>query len=265
MTGWRRAMVFCDCRCQKTLFSPQINFSPRGLYFAASKSNKARDKKAGPGDKSNPIEQKQQIADYFLAQLSLFAEMCLDRNYIAMQEIMKLFSYEALVTVLQLQLKDSVKAMAAHLLLYLHVDREPQVEMVVPCLTRTWSEISKEDKVAALPCVDIGRHNHFGLLQHIISQHMRAVVGKEWTEYSLAISKLLVALVKFNFYGQRERIEDLIEPILLVLDRRGVVRAAKKEDTEPMKVSKSSTSLHDVHSRRRRKRRRRAKKKFGRL
>lgn len=62
----------------------------------ASKSAQA--KKSGPSSKTNPAEQKQQIAEYFLAQLSLFAEMCLDRNYIAMQKISELFSYEALVT-----------------------------------------------------------------------------------------------------------------------------------------------------------------------
>ena len=47
--------------------------------------------------------QKQEIANYFLAELSLFAEMCLDRNYIAMESLHELFSYEALVTILKLQ------------------------------------------------------------------------------------------------------------------------------------------------------------------
>ena len=181
---------------------------------------------AGASAKLNPAEQKREIANYFLAELNLFAEMCLDRNYISMQNLDDLFSYEALVTILQLNVKDELKAMAAHLILYLHVDRDPQAITVIPTLTRTWSEVSK-DKVASLPFVDVSRHYWFGLIQQIISKYLRDIVGKEWTEYTMSMATLLNSLVRFNFYGTSERLEDVIEPILNALDRRVVERFKK--------------------------------------
>ena len=100
----------------------------------------------------------------------------------------------------------------------------------------------------SLPYVDVGRRNHFGLLQHIIRQHLQVIVDKEWSEYSMYIGRLLKSLVRFNFYGSPERIDDLIDPILSVLDRRNVIRTKKEVPSLAKTQSgiQSSTSLQDV-------------------
>ena len=66
--------------------------------------------KGGSGGKNNASQQKIRIAQYFLAQLYLCAEMCLDRNYVAMQRLSELFSYDALVSIMKLPVTDDLKA-----------------------------------------------------------------------------------------------------------------------------------------------------------
>lgn len=173
--------------------------------------------------------------------------MCLDRNYVAMQTLSELFAYEALVTILKLSVSDDLKAAAVHLIIYLHVDRDPQIQLTIPCLTRTWSDICKNE-IPLLPYVDVGRRNNFGLLQEIISVHLKQMADNPWTEYSLQICTLLLYLVKFNFFGSIERTQDLVGPLLSALDRRNVIRNvtnSSKNVTSSLRLSREA-SLNDV-------------------
>lgn len=220
-----------------------IQFSPLGLFgklsvnvdemFREHDSTGTSDdwlskRNAGGGKKGKnapnaATDFKRTIADYFLSQLRLFAEMCLDRNYVAVNTINEHFSYEALVAVLKLPVLDSLKAEVVNLIIHLHVDRDPQVEITIPCLTRIWSDISKSE-TPQFPFVEVQRRNYFGLLQEIISENIKNMTNKSWTAYSYQNCRLLLHLVKFNFYGSSERMTDLIFPLIRALDRRNVVR-----------------------------------------
>ena len=103
------------------------SFNASDDWLAVKNANKNKNSSGSVVGKANSSDQKQGVANYFLHQLYLFAEMCLDRNYVSMQKLSELFPYEALVTILKLSVKDSLKATAVNLLIYLHVDRDPQV------------------------------------------------------------------------------------------------------------------------------------------
>ena len=109
------------------------------------------------GKKRTSVEQKIAVANYFVAEMFLGAEMCLDRNYVAMHKLDALFSYEVLVTMLKLDITSNVKAAAVRLLMCLYVDRDPQAVSKIPCLTRTWTDI-KRDAEPRLPYVEPARH-----------------------------------------------------------------------------------------------------------
>eukprot|EP01040_Poterioochromonas_malhamensis_P001446 gene1446-1534_t len=209
----------------------------KGTGFALAKKSHA--KKASQ-------EQKSAVANYFIAEMFLGAEMCLDRNYIAMHQMDNLFSYEVLVTILKLSLNTKLKAAAVRLLMCLYVDRDPQATSKIPCLTRTWSDIQKNNS-PQLPFVEPSRRFQFALIQQLISEHIHEMSGTKWDELSQHMLKMLKTLILFNFYGTNDRMTDVIGPLIKALDRRNVadksggifnkrkdaLESSQKEDGEP--------------------------------
>eukprot|EP00981_Chlorochromonas_danica_P005600 scaffold1159_cov160-Ochromonas_danica.AAC.22 len=212
-----------------------IDFSPLGLFgrlsvgveelfrikhfdFSEKRMNSTENKKARQKRKAME-EQKNAVANYFIAEMFLGAEMCMDRNYVAMHKLDDLFPFEVLVTILRIDVSHALKGAAARLLMCLHIDRDPQASSKIPCLTRTWSSIKQNDE-PQLPYVEPARRYVFGLVQQIISEFIRDMSGNEWDELSKHMLYLLRTLVKFNFYGTTERMEDIIVPLVQLLDRR---------------------------------------------
>jgi hypothetical protein len=217
-----------------------IDFSPLGLFgrlsvniedlFGLESAVQATDEKEGgpglalakkPQTKKTSLEQKTAVANYFIAEIFLGAEMCLDRNYIAMHQMDKLFSYEVLVTILKLPVSSNLKAASVRLLMCLYVDRDPQAGSKIPCLTRTWSDVQKNES-PQLPFVDPSRRFQFALIQQLISEHIREMAGAKWDEFSRHMLKMLKTLITFNFYGTNDRMNDVIAPLIASLDRRNV-------------------------------------------
>lgn len=186
--------------------------------------------------KSASAEQKAAVARYFVSQIYLCAEMCMDRNYVAMHKIDEFFTFETLVTVLKLPVIDDIKGAAARLLLCLHIDRDPQAETKVPCLTRAWSDIAK-NPTPVLPCVEPQRRNMFCLVQQISSDYIQDMFGKRWKPSGSKFLRLVRAMANFNFYGTQDRMKDLIKDMLGVADRRLVPPPV---DDKPSSSSSSS-------------------------
>ena len=183
----------------------------------------------------SPIAVKQEsISKYLIQELYLCAELCMDRNYVGITTIERLFSYETLVTILCMNVNVELKAAAANLIVFLYIDKNPQFEVPIPNLSRTWGDISK-NRVPALPYVDANLTNKFSILQQLCIDHIKDIVDATWTPYSCVIMKLLYSLVRFNFYGCTERLVHIIHPLLSALDRRRITAY------EPKKVSKYSS------------------------
>ncbi len=205
-----------------------IDFSPLGLFGKLSVNvlelyrADQRLQASGKSKKgSRGVDQKSMVADYFINELYLGAEMCMDRNYVAMHKLDSLFPFEILCTLLKMPVNDKLKAAAARLVLCLHVDRDPQVGTKIPVLTRTWSEVVKTT-VPKLPYVEPQRQYVFALLQQMLSEHVENMAGMRWNELSRSMLHLLRMLVTFKFYGSMDRMQDVTKPLINAIDRRGV-------------------------------------------
>ncbi len=162
---------------------------------------------------------KHTVANFFIAQLQLAAEMCLGRNYPIIQSMEKLYPYDLLVSILRLQVSEDLSSAAAYLLLYLYVDREPQLEVPLPRLTRTITEVAKLNS-KELVGVEQSRKAQFALVQVIISDHLVSIRNLPLALHTTNIVRLLHSLVKFNFYGSIDKMKDTIESLMKCL-RRG--------------------------------------------
>ena len=73
---------------------------------------------------------------------SRYTEMCLDRNYVCIGVVQKMFSKHSLFLCLQCaELHPSVRAECCRLLLHAYVDIQPQEEVTVAERPRLWSAL----------------------------------------------------------------------------------------------------------------------------
>jgi len=183
------------------------------------------------------------IATYLMNEMYLGAEMCMDRNYVAMHKLDEYFSFECLVTIMKLDVHNILKAAACRLLFCLHIDRDPQAGTKIPCLTRTWGEV-ETNLVPQLPYVEPERRYVFSLVQQLCSEHVRSMNGRNWDAYSRFILQLLLGMTKFNFYGTVEKLQDVIGPVVSALDRRSITYGAPRR-AKAAKIEKEKDESKD--------------------
>jgi len=195
--------------------------SARGSAVGFNKGNtRSTIALSGGGDISVIQLRKLMVAEYFVSQIYLYAETCLDRNYISMQLLEEIVPYDILLCLVRdATLPDEFKAAVTRLLNCLYLDAYPQSMVRLPTLTRVWSRI--DPSVTPLPTVEIEREKHFAFLQEGITEHLESLVaGARWTVFTRRQMESLMLLVKFRFYNTAEQIQQVVEPLLKTLDRR---------------------------------------------
>lgn len=91
-------------------------------------ARKLNTRKTVTGKVKSTIERKIQIAEYFIAQMYLAADLCLDRNYVAIGMLEASFPIDSLFSILRSSnIPGKFKAAVCRLIRTLYLDREPQV------------------------------------------------------------------------------------------------------------------------------------------
>jgi hypothetical protein len=153
------------------------------------------------------------VGEYFCSQLSLLADLCLDRNYVSIRFVEEKFSFELLVTILKTPASTpKIKAPVCRLLRCLYIDRDPQIEIKYPRLIRT----SLSDSGDASSQTKI----QFLLLQEIISDYLHSELDlRHCDELSSEMLDLLLALMKFGYFSSEAQLQDVVAPLVNLLDQ----------------------------------------------
>lgn len=148
---------------------------------------------------------KRQVADFFISQLCLVGEMCLDRNYTVLLDIEKKYPFEVLLSILKTSNNESLKAAVAYVIHHVYINREPQSETPLPRFTRTLTEISGacSNVKTTVDFVSVPSESlhQFSLLQILISEHLNENRNRPFACDSLQMLQVLHSLVKFHYYG----------------------------------------------------------------
>ena len=167
---------------------------------------------------------RKQVGDYFIAQLYVIADLCLDRNYVAIGIVQRQFSYEALLTILKSDgIPNEFKAEACRLLRCLFIDREPQTKANFPRYIRS---IVKKDIASATVSSEISTevfgNNYpfkFSLLQQLMSEYLQKGLNTASLDVlSTEMTGLLEMLFHFGFYINPSQIQVVLLPLNNLLE-----------------------------------------------
>ncbi|CAB1313636.1 unnamed protein product, partial [Coregonus sp. 'balchen'] len=170
------------------------------------------------------------VITYYRYQLNLFAKMCLDRQYLAINQVSSQLPVDLILRCMfDDYLPYNLRASFCRLMLHMHVNREPQEAVVAVRYARLWTEIPSKITIHEYEYefTDTSREEmkrKFAPTMEFVEEYLKDVVSQpfpfgdeEKNELTLEVVHLARNLVYFGFYSFSELLR-LTRTLLAILD-----------------------------------------------